>query len=295
MSDTLESLRRKINSAGDLESVVHTMKVLAASNILQYEKAVVSLSEFYRTVELGLIVCFHQLQGKLPNREVTEKSDGRIGAVVFGSDQGLVGQFNESLIDFTLQRLNSLALPKKFWVVGEQMKNKLEEADIIVNGVFPVPHSIQTITPLISEVLSISESLIEDREITQLYIFYNKPVHRVLYEPAMIRLLPLDESWLSEIGKKKWPTDKIPEALNGLEITLNSLIRNYLFVSLYQACAESLACENASRLASMQQAENNIKELLEELNLNFNRLRQSSIDEELFDVISGFEALLAKK
>ena len=73
--------------------------------------------------------------------------------------------------------------------------------------------------------------------------------------------------------------------------TLRALIREYLFISLFRACAESLASENASRLAAMQRAEKNIDELLEDLNRTFHRLRQSGIDEELFDVVSGFEAL----
>jgi F-type H+-transporting ATPase subunit gamma len=76
------------------------------------------------------------------------------------------------------------------------------------------------------------------------------------------------------------------------DATLRALIREYLFVSLFRACAESLASENASRLAAMQRAEKNIDELLEDLNGTFHRLRQSGIDEELFDVISGFEALV---
>jgi hypothetical protein len=77
----------------------------------------------------------------------------------------------------------------------------------------------------------------------------------------------------------------------GGSATLRALIREYLFVSLFRACAESLASENASRLAAMERADRNIDELLEDLNGNFHRLRQSGIDAELFDVISGFEAL----
>ena len=72
---------------------------------------------------------------------------------------------------------------------------------------------------------------------------------------------------------------------------MRALIREYLFVSLFQACAESLASENASRLAAIQRTNKNIDELLEDLNGEFHRLRQSRIDEDLFDVISGFEAL----
>ncbi|SPE20763.1 ATP synthase gamma chain (fragment) [Burkholderiales bacterium] len=72
---------------------------------------------------------------------------------------------------------------------------------------------------------------------------------------------------------------------------MRALIREYLFISLFGACAESLASENASRLAAMERADRNIDELLERLHRTFQRLRQTGIDEELFDVIAGFEAL----
>jgi F-type H+-transporting ATPase subunit gamma len=77
--------------------------------------------------------------------------------------------------------------------------------------------------------------------------------------------------------------------------TLRALICEYLFVSLFRACAESLASENASRLAAMQRADKNIDDLLEDLNGSYHRQRQSGIDEELFDVIAGFEALVVTR
>ena len=60
MSDTLVKLRRKIGGAGDLESVVRSMKALAASSIGQYEKSVLAMADYYRTVELGLVVCLRK-------------------------------------------------------------------------------------------------------------------------------------------------------------------------------------------------------------------------------------------
>ena len=72
------------------------------------------------------------------------------------------------------------------------------------------------------------------------------------------------------------------------------LIREYLFVSLYRAFAESLASENASRLASMQVAERNIENRLDELNAQYHQQRQNGIDAELFDLVAGFEALSSK-
>ena len=295
MSDTLESLRRKINGAKDLESVVRTMKVLAASNILQYERAVSSLGDYYRTVEFGLFVCF-QRAGKLTVPEKARPSQTEtIGAIVFGSDQGLVGQFNDVLSAFTGSILANFPGEKRIWAVGERMQARLEDAGLSCAGLFSVPNSVNTITPLIGQILLESETRREKGEISQLYIFHNRPKSGAIYEPYVQRLLPLDEKWSSSVAQLKWPTNKIPEAMNGVGPALHGLIRQYLFISLFRACAESLASENASRLAAMQRAEKNIDELLEDLSRAFHRLRQSTIDEELFDVISGSEALSKEK
>jgi F-type H+-transporting ATPase subunit gamma len=88
-----------------------------------------------------------------------------------------------------------------------------------------------------------------------------------------------------------WPTKNLPEVLGPTAATARALVREYLFVSIFQACAESLASENASRLAAMERAERNIDQLREELQHTFYRLRQNKIDEELFDVIAGVEAV----
>ena len=103
--------------------------------------------------------------------------------------------------------------------------------------------------------------------------------------------MPLDAVWHNEIAELPWPTGNLPQVVGSNTITLRALIREYLFVSLFRACAESLASENASRLAAMERADKNIEELLDNLHATFYHLRQSSIDEELFDVISGYEAL----
>ena len=94
MSDTTASLRRSICRAGDLQSVVRTMKALAASSIGQYEQSVSALTDYARTVELGLSVCFREnLPMALMGEQKRQTHADAIAAVVFGSDQGLVGQF----------------------------------------------------------------------------------------------------------------------------------------------------------------------------------------------------------
>ncbi len=292
MSDSTASLRRKIDSAGDLQSVVRTMKALAASSIGQYEKSVRALDDYYRTVELGLGACFRQ---GAPTASIVERkvqaNAGTIGAVVFGSDQGLVGQFNDVVADHAVKTLSSLSAKPEVWAVGERVQARLADAGMPVTKLFSVPNSVRAITPLVGQILVESEARHSHRGITELYLFYNRPTSGAIYAPVSQRLLPLDEAWRRKLAELPWPTGNLPEVMGGGAQALRALIREYLFVSLFRACAESLASENTSRLTAMQRADKNIDELLQNLNGTFHRLRQSSIDEELFDVISGFEAL----
>ena len=292
MSDTTASLRRKISSAGELQSVVRSMKALAASSIGQYEQSVRALADYYRTVELGLGICFR----KSAPAAVTTVGKGRtneasVGAVVFGSDQGLVGQFNDVVADFAVKTLAALPGKPHVWAVGERVHARLSDAGLPLVGLFAVPNSVKAITPLVGQILIESETRHSQGVVTELHLFYNRPSSGAVYAPVSQRLLPLDETWRRKLAELPWPTGNLPEVMGGGTATLRALIREYLFVSLFRACAESLASENASRLAAMQRADKNIEDLLEDLNGAFHRLRQSGIDEELFDVISGFEAL----
>jgi F-type H+-transporting ATPase subunit gamma len=300
MSGNMQSLRRKIDGAGDLQGVVGSMKALAASSIGQYERAVRSLDDYYRTVKLGLSVCLRQAEavpvaaGKRkaqedPHREMR-------GAVVFGSDQGLVGRFNEVLVEFAISKLKSLpGKTKRIWAVGERVQELLADTGLTQAGVLSIPNSVNAITPLIGRILIDIQAARERGEVVAVYLFHNRPKSESVYEPVSKRLLPLDLAWQNKLAALPWPTKSLPEVIEGpaggAMPTLQAFIREYLFVLLFQACAESLASENGSRLAAMQRAEKNIKEILEDLNRKFFRIRQEAIDEELFDVVAGFEAL----
>ena len=295
MSDTAASLRRKIASAGELKSVVRTMKAMAASNIGQYENAVHSLDDYYRTVQLGLVACFRQDLSPDAITQAKPNKIGAIGAVVFGSDQGLVGQFNDVMVEFVVNALGHLPGKKIVWAVGERIQSRLADTDLLTKERFSLPNSIRAITPLVGQILLTMHRYREKGEIAQVYLFHNRPKSGAVYTPVSQRLLPLDALWRRELAAIRWQTENLPEVMNDGEQTLLAFVREYLFVSLFKACAESLASENASRLVAMQRAETNIDEMLENLNRTFHRQRQNGIDEELFDVVSGFEALSLEK
>jgi F-type H+-transporting ATPase subunit gamma len=240
-------------------------------------------------VELGLSVCFRQVS-PVPLHPYGGTGAGVIGTIVFGSDQGLVGQFNEAVAAFTQEKLAAIPGKKRIWAVGERIQSRLEEAGLPLAGRFGIPSSVAAIASLVGQ-LQLATEAIGDGACTEMYVFHARPISEALYEPIAQRLLPLDAPWQKNLIQIHWPTNNLPEVFGRNEVTSRSLIREYLFISLFKACAESLASENASRLAAMQRAEKNIGSLRDNLNTSFYRLRQSSIDEELFDVIAGFNAL----
>ncbi|MEO8465481.1 MAG: F0F1 ATP synthase subunit gamma, partial [Gammaproteobacteria bacterium] len=258
----------------------------------QYEQSVRALADYYRTVELGLGVCFRGFESTRSLTPHRRTDAGVIGALVFGSDQGLVGRFNDVVAQCAIDTLATLPGKPRVWAIGERVHARLADAGLAPEGLFPLPNSVQGIASLVARIeVETERRLGQD---ARLYVFHNRPQTGALFGPVSQRLLPLDAQWRQDLINSRWPTDQLPDAIGG-ESALRALISEYLFISLFRACAESLASENASRLAAMQRADKNIAELLESFRASLRGVRQSGIDEELFDVISGFEALARQR
>jgi len=293
---TVESLKRTIKSAQDLQSVVRTMKALAAVSIRQYQKAVESLADYNRTVEMGMQVALAQKT----NGEASEApTPSRLaGAIIFGSDQGLCGQLNEQIATHALRELASCGAGKEsreVITVGQRVNDYVEDAGQRVAENLTNPSSTAGITPMVQELILILEDWHIQRRFEHVYLFYNEYLSGATYRPHTLHLLPLDRVFLAQLTRRPWPSRTLPLFTMEWNMLFSGLVREYFFVSLYRAFAESLASENASRLASMQNAEKNIEERLQELFGQFHRQRQMTITEELLDIVSGFEALSDKK
>jgi F-type H+-transporting ATPase subunit gamma len=292
LSETTASLRRRLDSAAELQSVVRTMKSLAASSIGQYTRSVLALAGYYRTVELGLGACLRAMEPLASiDARAGRNSPGVTGAVVFGSDQGLVGQFNDLVAEQAAKTLDSMPGKARVWAVGRRVQARLIDAGLASPRIFDVPSSVEGITPLVAQILTEIEGREGGPPVTELHLFYNRSGEGAVVAPVSERLLPLDDAWRRVRAALPWPRSALPEVIGGGTEPLRALVRGYLFVSIFRASAESLASENASRLAAMERAEKNIDESLEALRVAFHRMRQGGIDEELFDVVSGFEAL----
>lgn len=293
MSETTANLQRKLGTAGDLYAVVHTMKAMAASSIGQYRHAVAALDTYYRTVQLGLALCLRQDQAQrgAPGAHDAPPLPSSIDAVVFGSDLGMVGQFNDSMYQYVMATLAPMAGEKTVWPVGERIGTLFADGGVARARRFTLPVSTLAIAPLVGKILLALDARPGGILGSQVYVFHHRQVAGGSFEPASERLLPLDAAWMAALAALPWPGRQLPQLVGDVPVTLAAFINEYLFVSLFRACAESQASENASRLIAMQRAETNIDQLHDELQRRFHRLRQSGIDEELFDLVAGFEAM----
>lgn len=290
--ETVEHLSRKMNSVRDLQSVVKTMKGLAAVNIRQYEKAVKSLREYNRTVELGLRI----LAIRQPEIAASHQPGAvaRSAVIVVGSDQGMCGQFNSRVAAHFRTEVTGAPdtqKPDVRLVLGGRMASELHLVGESPTDQLPLPSSVSEIGRRVQDILVRIDRWQEERGIRQVWILHQYPLKGARYKARKRQLIPIDENWLRAFRERSWPTNQVPSFTMEWEDLLSSLIRQYLFVSIYRAIAESLAAENAARLAAMQAAERNVEERLDELTARYHQRRQSQITEELLDVSAGFEVL----
>jgi F-type H+-transporting ATPase subunit gamma len=290
MSDSLLHLRRQLETIGTLRGVVRTMKALAASNIGQYEDAVQSLKHYTDSVELGLAACLRQ--GKISTGLITHGGGikpRQVMLIAIGSDQGMVGAFNQKLGARVEEYLRSQELPIHLISMGERMRDELETRGFEIARHLSTPTTVEAITSACSDILleyaALSPSPAGLGATTAgMVAGYNQLEGGARYAPVIEQILPLEQAWHERLRERTWPTPALPQILAPGEECLQALVREYLFISLFRACAEGLASENSARLAAMQRAERNIDEQREELQGRYHRKRQDNIDSELFDV-----------
>ncbi len=285
----LQGIKKSIESAENLESIVSTMKAHASSNINQFQNAAKASMQYRRVLDMSLYVILSQEEELLP---LDELGDGETLHIVFGSDHGLAGRFNERISSFALEKIPRNN-KNKVIVIGQQIVQRIKD-DFDIYTSFMQPQTTDSISSLVNRLLVEIDGLRDKTDIQQIVLYYNRPEDNSSFMEDTELLFPIDLLEIAK-GKVKWESNSIPTYFVEKEKIISDLIRQYFFITLYRAFCFSLASENASRLASMQSAEKNIEERLEELNFEYRRERQNSITEELNDVVSGFKAIRKSK
>ena len=291
MTDTLQDLDRRIESARELRSITRTMRGLAAVSVARYEQAATSARSYEAVIEDALHVVLRD--GGIERLTTPDPPpDAPTGVIVFGSNQGLCGAVNRQVVAHaasTAERQVSLQLVA---AVGVRLAAELEAGGIHPEARWDLPSTVENISPRAEQVLDQVEMWRSSSRIAKLLLVYPRFRGRHLgYRATTVQLTPTDRPWLESLADAKWPTRVLPTYSVEWDQIMSDLMHHALFVRLHHAFAHTMASVAASRLIAMDGAQNSIEERLEQLHAEHRQMRQAQITDELLDVVSGFETL----
>lgn len=292
MTESLSRLERRTHTAEELLSVVKTMKSLAAASIRDYQRAAESLAAYNKSVEMGFKILLHRAPGAL-GRAAASTARTAHAIILLGSDQGMVGRFNEELVSYVQEQGEELSSSRgaRTIAVGLRLAAVLDGEGVVPNATIELPASAEGIVGSVQAILPILDGWRESEEDLRVALVHHRPRERQSYGPARKMLLPIDLHWLEGLAGEPWPHRGIPGFSMSVEGLARALVRQFLLVSLQRALAESLAAENAKRLSAMQAAEKNVMERIDLLRGEYRKQRQALITSELLEVTSGFQVL----
>lgn len=290
--DTLEAIAGQLDTTREIQSIVQVMKSLSAVSITQYETAVDALGAYRDTIDNGLQVVlrdFRTRKGHLPHSLFPDAS-GREGWVVIGSDRGLCGRFNETIASSAKEQLDKSEEAPMLCVAGLRAAARLKTWGLDADRLFTLPGSVEGLIATAQSILIEADRWQDQEGVRKVHVMHNRRGKHSRAEPNSIQLLPVSRDDLLRLANAHWPGCSLPTFSMAPDALLSWLIRQRMFLGVYEALARSLASEHAARLAAMQAADRNIQERREDIESLYRQKRQEAITRELLDVIAGFEA-----
>jgi F-type H+-transporting ATPase subunit gamma len=280
-------VRRQLDSAETLGVVVSTMKTLALVRIGQYRRSVAALDASSVTLDLALQAVL-SLYPELLDAAATP-SGASLAAVLFGTDRGLAGPFNERLAQRAADALEgSGAGNLSVLAVGRRLESRLRVRGLRVDQRVRPPGALDTVELAVMEVLAQVDAWRSAGRADRLLLVHAQPTSAAAYEVRVVQVLPLDLAQLRELRDRPWPSRRLPMAISDAQALVQGVVRQRIASALVRAFAASQASENAARLSAMDAAERNIEERIASLRSAYNQARQNAITEELLDIQAAY-------
>lgn len=275
-------LKNKLNALKDIKDIVSSMKAFANFTIQKSKKELPYVREYQNSVEDSIAYMITLF----PELKELKRVSGKSLYVLFGSEEGLCGAFNEKIFAFIEQEIEDDYLI----VVGRKANDEAVERKLNILWATDGASKIESIQNRVTDLAYYLGNLYEREDIENLFLVYAKLINNTTFIVKKEKILPPDFEKFEKYIKVKEPL----LYLDKHEI-LDDLIEEYLLISLYRAFIESISSENQARLQNMQNAEQHIKKLSIDLHEELNILRQEEITNELMEIISGFKAIKSKK
>ena len=289
---SVREMRLRIGSIKNISQVTRALEAVSASKV---RKAIAALmgTRPYATKAWQVLTHVARQPGRNSLHPLlTQRASVRTTlVVVIGGDRGLAGAYNTNLIRFVLRKFKDYANPVQYIAIGRKARDLLIRRHLDVIAEF----SNLPAAPSFPDVSAIGRLAVDDYlngRVDEVYLVYTKFTNMVKQEAISKKLLPLDVE-----GERVQNYDAI-HAMSGTytyepaerEI-LDEIIPRFTALQVYQSILESLASEHAARMVAMHNATDNALDLITELQLQYNKVRQQTITRDMLDIVGGAEAL----
>lgn len=288
MANTKE-IRSKIGSVKSTQKITKAMEMVAASKMRRTQDAMEGPRPY---AEIIRKVIGHLAHGTLEYKHpfLVERGAKRVGYIVVSTDRGLCGGLNINLFKQAVKEMNDWSnqgVEIELAVIGSKATSYFNSigAKIVAqtSGLGDSP----SLDDLIGSIKVMLKKY-EEGEIDRLYLVFNEFVNSMTQQPKIDQLIPLPKS-MSDDESFKHAWSYMFES--DQKVLLNTLMSRYIESQVYQAVVENLACEMAARMIAMKAASDNAGNLIDELELVYNKARQAAITQELSEIVSGAAAV----
>ena len=285
---SMRDIKRRRESIQSTEQITKAMKLVATVK-LQKAKARAEESQPYFNAMYATVKSMLKKSGNINHPYLDGAGEGKKGIIVITSNRGLAGGYNSNVMKLVTEsgmRKEDVVI----YAVGRKGRDGLARRGYEIAQ----DYSEAMNEPLFSDASEIGKQVLSDfteGKISEIYLAYTVFKNTVSHIPTFIRLLPVafEESEEEEVKSEDALTmmNYEPEAEEALELIIPKYINSLIYGGLVQA----LASENGARMQAMDSATNNADEMIADLGLKYNRARQSSITQELTEIIAGANAI----
>ncbi|WP_299687659.1 F0F1 ATP synthase subunit gamma [uncultured Vibrio sp.] len=284
-----KEIRNKIGSVKSTQKITKAMEMVAASKMRRSQDAMEATRPYAETMRK---VIGHLANGSLEYKHpyLEEREAKRVGYIIVSTDRGLCGGLNINLFKKAMndmQEWSGKGADVELAIVGSKatafFNNSGAKVAAQVSGLGDSP----SLEDLIGSV-SVMLKKYDEGELDRLYVVFNKFENTMVQEPTIDQLLPLPKSDSEDMQRDHaWDYIYEPEP----KLLLDALLVRYVESQVYQGVVENLACEQAARMIAMKAATDNAHDLIEDLELVYNKARQAAITQELSEIVSGAAAV----
>ncbi|CAK1751299.1 ATP synthase F1 subcomplex gamma subunit [Vibrio crassostreae] len=284
-----KEIRNKIGSVKSTQKITKAMEMVAASKMRRSQDAMEATRPYAETMRK---VIGHLANGSLEYKHpyLEEREAKRVGYIIVSTDRGLCGGLNINLFKKAMNDMKDWSekgADVELAIVGSKatafFNNSGAKVAAQVSGLGDRP----SLEDLIGSV-SVMLKKYDEGELDRLFVVFNKFENTMVQEPTIDQLLPLPKSDSEEMKRShSWDYIYEPEP----KPLLDALLVRYVESQVYQGVVENLACEQAARMIAMKSATDNAGDIIDDLELVYNKARQAAITQELSEIVSGAAAV----